>query len=114
MSNDTDQWHVGKEIPVVLIIAMILQTMGFVWWLATLSSTVSYQTVEITKMNVRLETISASAIGADRTVAINRSDLETLRRDVLELKQRLSSIEALAVERGPQIRELRRQQGMTK
>ncbi len=36
----SDRWHVGKEIPLALILAVGLQTVGFTWWMAQLSSKV--------------------------------------------------------------------------
>lgn len=33
-----DRWHVGKEVPIVLILAVIAQTAGGVWWMAQMSS----------------------------------------------------------------------------
>lgn len=37
----TDRWHVGKEINLALILVVIVQTIGFVWWLSQLSSNVT-------------------------------------------------------------------------
>jgi len=36
--NEPQRWHVGKEIPVALIFAVFLQTMGGTWWLSQLSN----------------------------------------------------------------------------
>lgn len=33
-----DRWHVGKEIPLALIVAVVLQTVGVIWWVAQLSN----------------------------------------------------------------------------
>ena len=33
------KWHVGKEIPLALILTLIAQTVGVVWWAATISTT---------------------------------------------------------------------------
>ena len=33
-----DRWHVGKEIPIVLVAAVVLQTAGGIWWMAQLSA----------------------------------------------------------------------------
>ena len=43
-------WHVGKEIPLAIIFAIAVQTMGAIWWAATLSAKLddlSYQVASI-------------------------------------------------------------------
>ena len=46
-----ERWHVGKEIPVAVILAFFLQTVGAVWWAATLTAKIeelSYQVAALT------------------------------------------------------------------
>lgn len=33
-----DRWHVGKEVPLVLVIAVLAQTAGGIWWMSQLAS----------------------------------------------------------------------------
>lgn len=33
-----DRWHVGREIPIALIVALCLQTGGGIWWASSMSS----------------------------------------------------------------------------
>lgn len=33
-----ESWHVGREIPIALIIALFVQTGGWIWWAATQSA----------------------------------------------------------------------------
>ncbi len=33
-------WHLDKRVPVALIIAIVTQTLGIVWWAATISARV--------------------------------------------------------------------------
>ncbi len=35
-----ERWHVGKEIPLTLVFLIIVQTVGFIFWLASLSNKV--------------------------------------------------------------------------
>jgi hypothetical protein len=37
-----DKWHMGKEVPLALILMMSLQTLGAVWWAATQSAKLDY------------------------------------------------------------------------
>lgn len=46
-----EKWHVGKEIPVAVILAFFVQTIGAVWWAATLTAKIdelSYQVAALT------------------------------------------------------------------
>lgn len=38
--REKQSWHVGKEIPLALILAVVVQTAGFVWKFSELSSKV--------------------------------------------------------------------------
>lgn len=33
-----ERWHVGKEIPIAIIAALLAQTGGWIWWAATQSA----------------------------------------------------------------------------
>lgn len=47
----SEKWHVGKEIPVAVILAFFVQTIGAVWWAATLTAKIdelSYQVAALT------------------------------------------------------------------
>ena len=35
-------WHVGKEIPLAIIIVIIIQTAGVIWWAASTSAKVDF------------------------------------------------------------------------
>lgn len=38
--EDGKRWHVGREIPLALIVVLIVQTAGGVWWAANLTNKV--------------------------------------------------------------------------
>ncbi len=37
-SGPRRQWHIGKEIPIALLIAVAVQTGGWIWWAASISA----------------------------------------------------------------------------
>lgn len=41
--NEKEKWHVGKEIPIALLVGIVGQTMFAVWWCASFSATVTTQ-----------------------------------------------------------------------
>lgn len=70
----TDRWHVGKEIPLALIGAVLVQTAGGIWWMAQLSS----------KLDVAVTTISE--------LKNERYTQQDYRRDRLLLDQQFQSM----------------------
>lgn len=37
-AGEREHWHVGKEIPLALIVAIVTQTATGIWWLSSVSS----------------------------------------------------------------------------
>ena len=37
-----EKWHVGKEIPLALVLTLAIQTGGGVWWAASMSAKMDY------------------------------------------------------------------------
>jgi hypothetical protein len=48
--NQTDSWHLDKKVPLALIMAMAIQTVGVIWWAASLSTRVDHQEREIASL----------------------------------------------------------------
>jgi uncharacterized coiled-coil protein SlyX len=42
-----EPWHLDRKVPLALILALLLQTAGMVWWAASLSSKVAEHTADI-------------------------------------------------------------------
>ena len=40
MTENKERWHVGKEIPLAIIFAIIMQTTAVVWWASNMDSRV--------------------------------------------------------------------------
>jgi hypothetical protein len=65
MDNET-QWHLSKSVPITFILAIIMQTIALIWFVATLRND-----VDINKSNiVRLETRTESLESVVQTQAI--------------------------------------------
>lgn len=39
-TKDDTQWHLDKRIPITLIVAIVIQTLGAFWWAATVDATI--------------------------------------------------------------------------
>ena len=61
MQQEPAQWHLDKRVPISIIIAMLLQTVGMVWWAASLSSRVEQHGREINSLVADGRSYSAEA-----------------------------------------------------
>lgn len=71
-----ETWHLNKRVPVALILAIFVQTMAGVWWLATLSSRVSNAEVWINrndKLETRLTKMETILERIERTITRDRT-----------------------------------------
>lgn len=75
MADDETSWHLDKRVPVVIILAIILQTSGAVWWAATTSQ--------------RLSAVEAHVLQAgpqqEKLVRVETM-IGTMREDITEIK----------------------------
>lgn len=65
--NSDAQWHLDKKVPLALILAILLQTGGIVWWGATASERLSAlerkadlaapQDTRLTRVETKLESV---------------------------------------------------------
>lgn len=74
------QWHLDKRIPVALVMTIIVQTVGAVWWAAT--------------MQAELGRLSADMIRQEAAITRNSSRVETQTVSNAVITQELTSIRA--------------------
>jgi hypothetical protein len=48
--KDSNKWHVGKEIPLAMIFALLFQTAGVIWWAASLSGKIDNLTEQVAEL----------------------------------------------------------------
>ena len=95
-SASKNQWGIDKRIPVALIFVVVLQTLGFTWGAAVLSSDVKNNGKSIEKLEAKVEKI-ASKLEVQVTTLQPKSD--TLREfaridgEIDDLEGRLLDIE---------------------
>jgi len=93
--HDVDRrlWHIGKEIPLAIILAIGLQTFGAVWWFANLSAKVDNidaKVVGLTQSTVTAaEARGATEINQMRNIEQDRriSELEKELRNLIQQHQ---------------------------
>lgn len=96
---DTDNrrnWHLDRALSLPGLLALITQTVGLVWWLASLNTTVTGLVTANTKLELKVEALSANVT---TPVALNAARIETLnsRHFILEEQIRQITIELQTV-----------------
>lgn len=81
MQNDS--WHLSKSVPLSLIAAIAGQTLGIVWYISSLDSSVEINAREIARHEIRINAIEKTA--QNQAVMLARID-ENLNaiRDIVE------------------------------
>lgn len=79
---ETERWHVGKEIPLAIMLAILLQTGGVIWWASALNE----------KLDSLRETVNElKAERVSQTAALK--DIALLQQSIVELSRRVTDIE---------------------
>ena len=66
------QWHLSKSVPVTFILAILMQTVALVWFVASLDSEIESNTRELVRHESRLIALEASVQA--QAVAMGRID----------------------------------------
>lgn len=83
-----EKWHVGKEIPIALIFAIIIQTGAGMWWAATVTTKIDDLSYQV------------AAINADKyTKTDAQKDGALYMTQISDLKNRIDHIDQ-KIERG--------------
>jgi hypothetical protein len=89
MDRRQESWHVGKEIPLAVLIMLMMQTVGGIWWLAQLSAKIDYAIT--TMQTFAAERYTREDAKHDREFF--NQQLETMRQRDVEHERRLSILE---------------------
>jgi hypothetical protein len=81
----SERWHVGKEIPLALVLTLFFQTGGWIWWAATQSAKLDALTVLMSDFKQ-----------AQYTQNDSRRDLSALDARHNEVVRRVEVLEAIA------------------
>jgi hypothetical protein len=77
MEHD-DKWHLDRRVPIALIMAIVVQTSGLVWWASSLSERVSSlektrdatapQADRLTRVEVKIENVQTTVERIERLI----------------------------------------------
>lgn len=74
--SDDSRWHLDKRVPISLIVTIIIQTAGIMWWAASTAE----------RINVLERQAIATAPQADRLTRVEVK-LDALQDNVVEIKR---------------------------
>jgi len=84
--NQKESWHVGKEIPIAMLIAILAQTGAAIWWAASFSATVTTKLDDLSNQVASLTADKYTQHDAIRDQALINERIENLKRQVEEAK----------------------------
>lgn len=97
-----DRWHVGKEIPLALIIGMVLQAFGLVWWTSYWTTTLDNRVAALERREVEMR----ARIEERADINARRIDGLAANQDrVIRLEERLLSMNEVLQEIRQYLRE---------
>lgn len=50
----SEDWHLSKSVPITVIVTIVMQSLGLVWYVSTLDASVSTNAREIARHEVRI------------------------------------------------------------
>lgn len=87
----SESWHVGKEIPLAMLLAIFLQTAGAIWWAATMSQKIdslSYQVASLTADKYsQHDAVRDLALVAEKMQNVNK-DIDQIKEEIKWLKRK--------------------------
>lgn len=87
-ASRTERWHVGKEIPLAMLFAIMLQTGAAIWWAASFSATVTAKLDDLSSQVAALTADRYSQHDAMRDQALINEKIDNLKSQVEDLKWR--------------------------
>jgi hypothetical protein len=88
---EKQQWHLSKSVPATFVLAIVLQTVGLVWYMSNLDSNVTVNAREIARHEIRINEIEKTA--QLQAVMLGRID-ENIKaiRDAVDKMQAVNSV----------------------
>jgi Tfp pilus assembly protein PilO len=80
-----ESWHLDKKVPISLLIGMLVQVMGFVWW-------ASAYTASNDAMNARQNDDIRDLKTATSSLSDMKADVAVVKSNVADIKAKLDKI----------------------
>lgn len=86
MSEQSENWHLDKKVPITLIIAMVAQLVAFGWYAGQLNLRIEAVVVENAAQSQRIAEVEKTGQVRDVTAATIAAQLNALTASVADLK----------------------------
>jgi len=85
-----DGWHLSKSVPATFVLAILVQTVGLVWYMSSLDANVTTNAREIARQEIRINEVENKA--QIQAVMLGRID-ENIKaiRDAVEQMRNINS-----------------------
>jgi len=80
--QNRERWHVGREIPIAVVLALIVQTVSGIWWAAGLSAKMDSTQAQI----IELKSDRYTSSDARRDNDLSRLRAENMERRITTLE----------------------------
>ena len=81
-----EPWHLDKRIPIALIMAVMMQTAGAVWWAATISARLDQTEARTSRLEMNQATAAELANTFGRTLAGIAASQEAMRHSLTRIE----------------------------
>jgi hypothetical protein len=78
MTDDTE-WHLSKGVPITFLLAIVLQTVALIWFVATLRNDVDTNQKEIVRLEIRTSGLEQSVQSQAITLGRIDENIKTIR-----------------------------------
>ena len=79
-------WSIDRRIPLALIVTLLMQFGGFIWWFSSVESRLTMKEQRLTRVEQRLDALARQALTAGALALLGlRIDVLRLHAQVLEM-----------------------------
>jgi hypothetical protein len=82
-SMSDEPWHLSKSVPITFILAIFLQTIAIIWFVATLRSDVDNNKADILRAESKVESLNSVVVNQSILLARIDENLKVI-KDALE------------------------------
>jgi septation ring formation regulator EzrA len=87
MTEDREPWHLDKKVPIAMIFAILMQTVGAVWWAATINAAVTRQQEQIEAQGAEIDRLEGNATQQEVARARITQELQDVQKSLDRLEQ---------------------------
>ena len=92
-AGDLEPWHLDKRVPIAMILALLAQTGGMIWWAASISTRVDDQSRRVMALEGSRETVQTIMSDLRADTAVLRSEAAATRRHLDRIERLLGRAE---------------------